>query len=313
MCNLPYTLTDEDNRPLPPAEAAKPLLGIIASDGRKADVAETIVGHWPFLSETFHIVATSGTFSAIRIELDRAGIASAPHLERLPEKTNGVLELTFRVVMGMCQVVVAFADLDDVSLARPYHRALSRMCVVRGATVLHNQFGVDTYVDRVRNRRERAPASLLNVVSEALRTRPELLRPHLKRGAGGGSLALVAHDARKTEMVAFVMRHRDKLRQIVDRGGRLLATGTTGGLVQRHTDVPVIRYDSGPKGGDIQIAHEARKGRCNGIIFFMDPLSAQPHIEDIYALTEISAAYCPMGTDATRGESVLDQVTEALG
>jgi methylglyoxal synthase len=302
MCDLPYSLCNEDGHTLLADELEKPALAIIASDSRKEEAAEAVAKHWGALSKDFHLLATEGTYGIIRNTLERCQVPNVSNVERLPPKTHGILELAYRVTVGVCRVVIAFADLDDVSLLRPYHRALSRMCVVKGATVLHTEEALDTYLGTVPARRQRLPG-IKKAFADAFVNRPEWLRPHRK-----ASLALVAHDGRKTEMVAFAMEYRPHLEDIVSNGGRLLATGTTGDLVQKYAKVPVVRYESGPRGGDVQIAHEARRGRCNGIVFFMDPLSSHPHIEDIYALTESSKIFCPMGTDFPTGKAVLDDV-----
>jgi methylglyoxal synthase len=94
-------------------------------------------------------------------------------------------------------------------------------------------------------------------------------------------LALIAHDGRKAEMVAFVKDHFETLKEM-----ELTATGTTGGYVEQ-TGLTVDKKLSGPKGGDAQIAAMAAEGKLDGIIFFRDPLGKHPHEPDVQMLMRI--------------------------
>lgn len=94
------------------------------------------------------------------------------------------------------------------------------------------------------------------------------------------TIALIAHDEMKPRMVEFVVDFGPEFA----RYGRILTTGTTGKDIL--DAVPVLaknlhRCNSGPKGGDIQIATEVILGRCQAVIFFVDPLRPHPHIDDI--------------------------------
>lgn len=97
------------------------------------------------------------------------------------------------------------------------------------------------------------------------------------------TIALIAHDAMKERMVDFAVEYERELAQFA----RILATGTTGQEVINATRLLsrpnlVRRCRSGPKGGDIEIATEVLYGRCDIVVFFIDPLKhAHPHIEDI--------------------------------
>jgi len=92
------------------------------------------------------------------------------------------------------------------------------------------------------------------------------------------TIALIAHDAKKEAMVAFVRRHSAAL-----RGFHLVATGTTGGRVA-DTGLPVTRMLSGPLGGDAQIAAMVAEARCHAVVFLVDPLTAHPHEPDVLGL-----------------------------
>ena len=95
-------------------------------------------------------------------------------------------------------------------------------------------------------------------------------------------VALVAHDAKKQDLLRLVRSHRAYL-----GGIDLLATGTTGGLIADELDLPVERMASGPAGGDLQIGARIADGRVDALIFLRDPLTAHPHEPDIQALLKV--------------------------
>ncbi len=99
-------------------------------------------------------------------------------------------------------------------------------------------------------------------------------------------IGLVAHDDKKDELVAWVLRHRDELAQ-----HELYGTGTTGGRVMEGTGLPVTRLLSGPLGGDAQLGAMIAEGRLDVLIFFQDPLTAMPHDVDIKSLTRLATLY----------------------
>lgn len=99
-------------------------------------------------------------------------------------------------------------------------------------------------------------------------------------------VALIAHDGRKKELVAWVKEHLEIL-----RNHTLSATGTTGRVVEEATGLLVRKFVSGPLGGDQQIGAKIVEGELDALIFFWDPLSAQPHDPDVKALLRIAALY----------------------
>ena len=92
-------------------------------------------------------------------------------------------------------------------------------------------------------------------------------------------IALIAHDHKKDDIVAFAGRHRDFLARC-----DLLATGTTGGRISAETGLEVTRMLSGPWGGDLQIGAQLAEGKVTAVIFLRDPMTPQPHEPDINAL-----------------------------
>ena len=101
------------------------------------------------------------------------------------------------------------------------------------------------------------------------------------------TIALVAHDAKKDDMVAWVGRHIDRLKSC-----DLVATGTTGArILERHPDLRLRRLKSGPLGGDQQLGAMIAEGQLDVLIFFIDPLSPMPHDVDVKALTRLAVVY----------------------
>jgi methylglyoxal synthase len=100
------------------------------------------------------------------------------------------------------------------------------------------------------------------------------------------SLALVAHDKKKDQMIAWVKAHENIL-----AGKELYATGTTGGRINAETGLSVTQLASGPLGGDAQIGAMIAEGRLDALVFFIDPLSAMPHDVDVKSLLRLATLY----------------------
>jgi diacylglycerol kinase (ATP) len=114
-------------------------------------------------------------------------------------------------------------------------------------------------------------------------------------------IALIAHDSKKDDMVAFVTQHRPVLAKY-----HLLATGTTGQRVNQATELTVERMASGPLGGDTQIAAQVVAGNVAAVIFLVDPLYAQPHEPDIRALLRVCEVYnVPLATNLATADAVV--------
>lgn len=99
-------------------------------------------------------------------------------------------------------------------------------------------------------------------------------------------LALVAHDNKKDDMVAWAAAHRDLLAKHI-----LYATGTTGSVLERELGLEIIKLQSGPLGGDQQIGARIADNDINFLIFFWDPLEAQPHDPDVKALLRMATVW----------------------
>jgi methylglyoxal synthase len=99
-------------------------------------------------------------------------------------------------------------------------------------------------------------------------------------------IALIAHDARKQDLLDWVNYNREILEK-----HELFGTGSTGKRVAEETGLPVTRYKSGPLGGDQQIGSSIAEGVIDFLIFFWDPLEPQPHDPDIKALLRLAVLY----------------------
>lgn len=99
-------------------------------------------------------------------------------------------------------------------------------------------------------------------------------------------IALVAHDGKKKDLCSWAKINRDAL-----AAHELIATGTTGSLLEQVLGCPVMKCASGPLGGDQQIGAMIVAEKIDILLFFWDPLTAQPHDPDVKALLRIAALY----------------------
>lgn len=100
------------------------------------------------------------------------------------------------------------------------------------------------------------------------------------------NIALIAHDGKKDELIKWCSENKEILSK-----HKLCGTGTTARMITTYTNLPVKGYNSGPLGGDQQIGAKVVEGVVDFIIFFSDPLEAQPHDPDIKALLRIAQVY----------------------
>lgn len=118
------------------------------------------------------------------------------------------------------------------------------------------------------------------------------------------NIALIAHDEKKNEMVNFSIAYEHIFSQ-----HSLYATGTTGKRIMDETNLSIKRVMSGPLGGDQQIGSMIATGDMDLIIFFRDPLTAQPHEPDVSALLRLCDVYgIPLATNIATAELLIRSV-----
>ena len=119
-------------------------------------------------------------------------------------------------------------------------------------------------------------------------------------------IALIAHDKKKEDMIRFVTAYRDIFEQ-----HELYATGTTGTRIMDEVSLTVHRFHSGPLGGDQEIGAMIAQDKMDMVIFFRDPLTAQPHEPDVTALIRLADVYqVPLATNMGTAEVLVRGLRE---
>lgn len=114
-------------------------------------------------------------------------------------------------------------------------------------------------------------------------------------------IALIAHDNEKPKLIQWCLDHYGDLKH-----HRLYGTGTTARLITEKTGLTVKGYNSGPLGGDQQIGAKIVEGVIDFVVFFSDPLTAQPHDPDVKALMRIAQVYdIPMAINKATADFIL--------
>ncbi|WP_456274249.1 methylglyoxal synthase [Bacillus sp. AK031] len=115
------------------------------------------------------------------------------------------------------------------------------------------------------------------------------------------NIALVAHDKKKDNLIRFVLAYKNTFLQ-----HRLYATGTTGKRIAEETGLEIERFKSGPLGGDQEIGAYIANDKMDVVIFFRDPLTAQPHEPDVSALIRLCDVYSvPLATNMGTAEVLI--------
>lgn len=115
------------------------------------------------------------------------------------------------------------------------------------------------------------------------------------------NVALIAHDGKKQEMLRWCEANKEILQK-----HKLSGTGTTARMITDHVGIQVKGYNSGPLGGDQQIGAKIVEGNIDMVIFFSDPLAAQPHDPDVKALLRIAQVYdIPMANNIATADFLI--------
>jgi methylglyoxal synthase len=122
------------------------------------------------------------------------------------------------------------------------------------------------------------------------------------------AVALIAHDKKKTDLAFFAKDHAEVLSKFP-----LVATSTTGSVLRDKARLKVDSVRSGPEGGDLQIGGMIAEGKILAVIFFRDPLTAQPHEPDVSALMRICDVHSiPLATNLGTAQAIIDWLEEQL-
>lgn len=121
-------------------------------------------------------------------------------------------------------------------------------------------------------------------------------------------LAIIAHDAKKEDMLEFVKEHLD-----VFQTRELVATGNTGRMLTDQLGLTIERVAHGPYGGDLIIGGRVAEGLIEAILFFRDPLTAQPHEPDVSALMRVCDVHnVPLATNRATAHAVVEMLRRVV-
>jgi len=114
-------------------------------------------------------------------------------------------------------------------------------------------------------------------------------------------LAIIAHDGKKVDLVAFATYNRDRLQQC-----RLIGTRTTARMLREKVGLQIDSVESGPHGGDVQIANLVVEGKIDAVLFIVDPLDKHPHDPDIQTLLRIcNVRNVPLATNIATADHLI--------
>ncbi len=123
----------------------------------------------------------------------------------------------------------------------------------------------------------------------------------IRRSNDTTMVAMIAHDRKKAEMVVFAKRHLAFFEQ-----QRIVATGNTGQLLHKELGLDVECVAHGPEGGDLIIGGRVAEGWISAVLFFRDPLTAQPHEPDVAALMRVCDVHnVPLATNLSTAEAIV--------
>jgi len=137
---------------------------------------------------------------------------------------------------------------------------------------------------------------------------PVKVRREIEKEKNKFNVALIAHDSKKADILAFASKNYDILKKC-----SLIATKATGRLINSKTNLEVKEMMSGPEGGDLQIGGLVASEEINLVIFLRDPLAKQPHDPDIAALMKVCDVHnIPLATNLSSAEILLKGAAKNL-
>ena len=266
------------------------------------------------LLKNFHFLFSGGTFKRIVLGDERCLGEKVrienPDLENFLKKNStclpswkdgGLIILSQFVVQRRCSILWTFQSPLSPHWLISENLALMRLCDHWRVKRLMNSgsakewFSKEAKIDIKLNKQKCPPDIILPAVGNIkkkcikvekdreyayFQTKSKRTRYSKTFDPKDKLIALIAHDRMKDRMVEFAIDYEHELAQF----GGIITTGTTGKAVAdatRTLEGKMYRYQSGPKGGDIEIATEVLFNRCDVVVFFVDPLNPHPHIEDI--------------------------------
>src|ERR1700674_1882433 len=254
----------------------------VITTGRTLDFIREVVSRPPQRPERLLIEKGTKFHGSSQADLVRWKSTIMGALKRTPPSFPGMIHVAYELVEGRLDAVIHFTDWEDKS-AKPDSAVLSREANVHNVPIATDPDTAQSYVGswNASLARLQTGGRLFKKREQPKDPPLEGLRPEHK------VLAMVAHDNMKLEMCRFAVQHAAHIFQNYDC---ILATGTTGGWLKRFMEasgrspdeIKKIRCcNSGPQGGDIQIAYAVVQGICRKIVFLQDPSVSHPHDSDI--------------------------------
>ena len=269
--------------------------------------------------QNWQVAMTGGTYDALVTWMKEHNcLKNFPlhRAHRLPSSACGVIQVANLVVYDFCTAILFFNEMEDYYADSPQNLSLRRICNQYNVPLIEDFDSIRYMLEQQwykgslpRRKKGDHPASDINHYlygDEVLHTKD--FEGSDRKERQRETLAIVSHDGKKMEMLTFCLEHMWKVLSY----RRVLATGTSGQKLRDlftaaltsqplklskelrlqigwHADQDVhefirrkvLTFQSGPKGGDIQISSKIIDGTCHRVIFFQDPDTAHPHQFDI--------------------------------
>jgi len=253
----------------------------VLTTGRTGGFVHSLVDRDPSDREREKIQAGMGLSDLDNHDLERWRRTIHDGLTITMARFQGMIHVAYELVEGRIDAVIHLTDWEDKS-AKPDSAVLSREANVHNVPIATDPYTALAYIRGWKRK-------LVGDQSRGTVFVPRQPNPSPLTGLKESDrvLAIIAHDNMKLETFLFALEHA---RHIFERYDYILATGTTGSWLKRYmhaagrgfAEIERIRCcNSGPKGGDIQIAYAVVRRVCQTIIFFQDPTVSHPHDSDI--------------------------------